>query len=665
LHFKIIIPLYNVEEWIKVCIRSVKAQSYTDFQCIILDDMSTDNSAAIIKKEIANNDKFILVENKEKALALKNICDGINISIPSPEDVIVTLDGDDWLANKNVLQTLKNTYEQKDCLITYGSYAEYPSGAKGKFARKIPQQVIENNSFRSAPWCSSHLRTFKYKLWEKINKKDLLDTKGSFYKMAWDLAFMLPMLEMASDRSQYIEEVLYVYNVANPLNDHKVNNSYQIALEREIRAKKKYTCLSPFTRAVDLMNSNRFDIAAKTFFARIHLKDTKSRFHEELYLQHLKVWNNFHEVTPIKEGANTFLSSFKSILDSIQSNGFREDISKVPVINNSAINGAHRIGACIALNKNIKTYVGHPSEGQHICNYKYFKNKTNFVAEGLVDKYTDEMALEFCRNKSNLYTITLFPSHTSPIANLISIIEQKYGIIYKKEIKLTERGKFNYIHNLYYDEKWIGNKLHNYPGIREKTNLCFTQGNEIVVLLIEENNIKNLITLKEQLRDLCKVSNHSVHINDTQAETWRIATSVFNKNTIEFLNKRSLSPTVNFDNYLNTYINTIHNRPDKEDFCIDSSAVLSAYGHRDCRDLDFLHLNNIHSIAYNIDCHNQESHHYLTPKDEIIYNPDFHFYFHGIKFASLDVVKKMKENRDEEKDRKDVILIKGNYNEDK
>jgi len=58
--------------------------------------------------------------------------------------------------------------------------------------------------------------------------------------MAWDLSFMFPMLEMSGPKSQYIKDVLYIYNLGNPLNDHKVDNQYQLALERQIRAKEKY-----------------------------------------------------------------------------------------------------------------------------------------------------------------------------------------------------------------------------------------------------------------------------------------------------------------------------------------------------------------------------------------------------------------------------------------
>lgn len=655
-HFKIIIPLYNVEKWIKLCIRSVKFQSYKNFECILIDDISTDNSVEIIKKEIAGDDRFKLVVNKEKALALKNIYDGINTSEPKNEDVIVTLDGDDWFASKDALKILNREYIKEDCWLTYGSYIEYPTKNRGKFAKKIPQQVIHSGTFRQHEWCSSHLRTFKYHLWRKIKKEDLLDTKGDFYRMTWDLAFMFPMLEMCADKSHHIEEILYVYNLGNPLNDHKVDNSYQRQLEIEIRNKQRYKKIIPKMAGVDLLNANRFDIAAKTLFGENRFRKINTSFHRELYLEHLNVWNNFHEKTPSKNNPDDFIISFDKTLNSINLNGFNENY-RIPVINNSPINGAHRLASCIILNKEPQTYEANISEGQYKCDYQYFMNKRDFVESGLKQEYLDEMALEFCRRKNNLYTITLFPSHEVPHSDLLTKIKQGYNIVYHKEIELTETGQKNYVHNLYYEESWVGSKKQGYPGVLEKTRYCFSQGKKITVILIKEGSLENLVNLKENIRVVCGAGKHSVHINDTQEETWRIASSVFNHNSISFLNNRILHETPKFDNFFSQYRQTLNSRKDKHDFCIDSSAVLSAYGLRDCRDLDFLHLRDLPSISADIECHNHESHYYRVNKNDIIYDPRLHFYMYGIKFADLKVVRDMKLFRNEEKDKRDVKSI--------
>ena len=69
-HFKIIIPFYNVEKYIKLCVRSVMAQKYKNYQCILLNDISTDSTREIIEKEIEGKDNFVLINREEKSFAL-------------------------------------------------------------------------------------------------------------------------------------------------------------------------------------------------------------------------------------------------------------------------------------------------------------------------------------------------------------------------------------------------------------------------------------------------------------------------------------------------------------------------------------------------------------------------------------------------------------------
>ena len=239
-HFKIIIPSYNNEQWLKACIRSVKRQGYDNYQCIIVDDCSTDNSCIIIEDEIQGHSNFVFIKNEEKKLALRNIYEAIEASDPKPEDIIITLDGDDFLYGTKVLDSVNRAYNDHGCWMTYGSYAEYPSNKRGKFSSKIPSDIIKSNTFRESAWMSSHMRTFKAKLWNKIEKQDLLESDGRFCDGAWDMVFMFPMLEMSANRSHFIEEILYIYNRKNPLNEDKVNHSKIIVSERRIRKMKKY-----------------------------------------------------------------------------------------------------------------------------------------------------------------------------------------------------------------------------------------------------------------------------------------------------------------------------------------------------------------------------------------------------------------------------------------
>ena len=87
---------------------------------------------------------------------------------------------------------------------------------------------------------SSHLRTFKYKLWRRIKKEDFLEEDGRFCDGAWDMIFMFPMLEMARHRSSFIKDILHVYNRNNPLNEDKVDHQKLMRSEMKIRRKPKY-----------------------------------------------------------------------------------------------------------------------------------------------------------------------------------------------------------------------------------------------------------------------------------------------------------------------------------------------------------------------------------------------------------------------------------------
>ena len=66
----VIIPVYNAQEGIKQCLDSLLNQSFTDFEIILLNDGSTDNSLEVIKKYAAVND-FIRVIDKENEELLK------------------------------------------------------------------------------------------------------------------------------------------------------------------------------------------------------------------------------------------------------------------------------------------------------------------------------------------------------------------------------------------------------------------------------------------------------------------------------------------------------------------------------------------------------------------------------------------------------------------
>lgn len=239
-HFNVVVPLYNADEWVLRNLKTLKAQNYDNFSVVYVNDASSDNSKQIIEDQIKDLENFHLINKEKNGGALNSLYTGIEFFDPAEEDVTVVLDGDDWFARPDVLQILNKTYSENDCLMTYGSYIEYPSGIKGKFSKQVPENITKDKLYRQSEWMTSHVRTFKHKLWKNIAKEDILDANGDIYRMAGDLPVMFPMLEMAEERAYFIEEILHVYNRANPLNEDKVNHSQQLAIEAEVRKKQVY-----------------------------------------------------------------------------------------------------------------------------------------------------------------------------------------------------------------------------------------------------------------------------------------------------------------------------------------------------------------------------------------------------------------------------------------
>ena len=238
--FVFVVPFYNAESYISKCIESIKRQHHQDFVCFLIDDMSSDKTYETAAKTIGSDSRFKLRRATEKSFALKNIADTLNGEEISDEDIVILLDGDDWISSTNTLDALNFAYDSEGALVTYGSYVLHPHAFRGPEPSSYPKEVVENNGYREDSWRASHLRTFKHSLWKKIRDADLRDESGKYYEVAYDQAIMLPLLELAGHRAKYIDSILHTYNKENPLNVDKNKAQKQSQTAAEIRKKTRY-----------------------------------------------------------------------------------------------------------------------------------------------------------------------------------------------------------------------------------------------------------------------------------------------------------------------------------------------------------------------------------------------------------------------------------------
>lgn len=246
--FIVVIAGFNVAPYINRTITSVLTQTRNDWVCYYIDDCSTDHSPDEARHAAAGDPRIHVIENREKKYLLHNTADAINAARPEAEDVVVCLDGDDWLAHPDVLSRIAREYEH-GAWMTYGSYAGSVSGKRGEECKAYPSWVTFFRLFRWFPWRASHLKSFKVRLWQEIKPADLtitqlqmnmfiqwkrwtgqvgvvrrlnrvahaelVDPSGRYFRRCIDKVTMFPMLEMAGKRAHFIPEVLYIYNQRN------------------------------------------------------------------------------------------------------------------------------------------------------------------------------------------------------------------------------------------------------------------------------------------------------------------------------------------------------------------------------------------------------------------------------------------------------------------
>lgn len=238
----VVVTCRNAAPWVGRCIASLRAQLLSRFSCVVVDDASTDATGDAILEATEGDQRFSIVTLPERAWPARARAVGLeNLACARPSDIVLLVDGDDWLYDSTVLSMVHAAHHERRLLVTYGSYVR-TDGVRPPSA-EYPLRVRLAGSFRSCPWYAAPLRTFRFGLWAHVRDDALRDSRGRYYRFATDRALFLPLLELAGIRSGLLRRPLYVYNCDNP--NTQLNTLPEVEpIVREIHAKAPYRPLS-------------------------------------------------------------------------------------------------------------------------------------------------------------------------------------------------------------------------------------------------------------------------------------------------------------------------------------------------------------------------------------------------------------------------------------
>mgnify|MGYP005755850435 CR=1 FL=1 len=209
----IIIPIYNAEKYLYQCLNSIKEQTYTNIEVLMINDGSTDNSETICK-EFLNDSRFCLINKKNGGVSSArnlgiNRCNG---------EYVLFVDSDDW-CHKELLKQAVQNIKSYDMLC----FAYYKAYKNKNIYEEL--KVNENANIRDEILINKLIGGY---LWNKLFSTNIIKEHGIKFNESItyceDLIFIIQYIKYVK-KVNYINKALYYYRVRkNSVSNDFYNN---------------------------------------------------------------------------------------------------------------------------------------------------------------------------------------------------------------------------------------------------------------------------------------------------------------------------------------------------------------------------------------------------------------------------------------------------------
>lgn len=165
----VIVPVYNAEKAIRKCIESVLNQDYDDFELILVDDGSKDNSPAILDEYAAKDERIKVVHKPNSGVSATR-----NLALSMAQGTYIRfMDADDWMADDS-LRIMVREMEEKPCdLIAAGFYRVV--GDRVAFKSSIDDDRVLTLQQYAEYMMDNPADYYFGVLWNKLYRRDLIE----------------------------------------------------------------------------------------------------------------------------------------------------------------------------------------------------------------------------------------------------------------------------------------------------------------------------------------------------------------------------------------------------------------------------------------------------------------------------------------------------------
>ena len=203
----VIVPVYNAEKWLRRCVDSILAQTYTDFELLLIDDGSKDGSGAICD-EYAATDPRVRTFHKPNG----GVSSARNLGLDNASGEYITfVDADDWIESEYLAALIG--YENADFRMSL-FWVDYPDGMSSISCGKMPIDSILSVQ-ETVDICNSML----WNVWCKLYKRDIIKQLGLRFIVGFDLGedtFFNYTYLSGADNAILFGKASYHYRQDNP-----------------------------------------------------------------------------------------------------------------------------------------------------------------------------------------------------------------------------------------------------------------------------------------------------------------------------------------------------------------------------------------------------------------------------------------------------------------
>jgi glycosyltransferase involved in cell wall biosynthesis len=226
----IIIPVYNGEKFIGECLESIAKQLYSNFECIIVDDGSTDRTIDVIQGVADSRFKIIEGEHKGSSAARNR---GF---LQASGQYVLFLDSDD-VFQSNLLSSLYEAIDEHKVDVAICNYRKYDT-INGNYSEKVLKEVdLPSEVFNAHDIPEQILNIFSGVPWNKLYRKDFLDKINITFLedlvIGADSLFVHQTL-LTADKIRFVDDILVDYRVNNPNSDVAKAKGYLADISRTV-----------------------------------------------------------------------------------------------------------------------------------------------------------------------------------------------------------------------------------------------------------------------------------------------------------------------------------------------------------------------------------------------------------------------------------------------